>query len=190
MQKAGEIIPEIVEVVREKRPSGTSPYHLPDRCPVCGALYATETKGNELHCRSCSLSLRFDEHYRLEENPAGLETVADLYRAVKEFEERERPSLTARVTVRRFRGEEGDKGAGETRLSPEGFSFAGTVGGEDVSFFLTPAALKALPFSCGEEFETYYQNEQYYFYPDSQREQCARWALLADLYCEAYYEEG
>ena len=37
VQKAGEIIPEIVSVVKEKRPEGTKPYHLPDKCPVCGA---------------------------------------------------------------------------------------------------------------------------------------------------------
>ena len=165
---------------------------LPDliyRCPVCGELYAAEAAGNELRCRSCGLSLRFDRHYRLEENPADFETVADLYRALTERERAERPSLSCSVTVRRFRGEEEDAGQGETFLSPEGFSFAGTVGGEAVRFSLTPAALKALPFSCGEEFETYYQNELYYFYPDEHREQCARWALLSDIYCEAYYEE-
>ena len=37
VQKAGEIIPEIVSVVKEKRPEGTVAYHLPDVCPVCGA---------------------------------------------------------------------------------------------------------------------------------------------------------
>ncbi len=37
IRKAGEIIPEILEVDLSKRPEGTAAYHLPDRCPVCGA---------------------------------------------------------------------------------------------------------------------------------------------------------
>ena len=37
IRKAGEIIPEILEVDFTKRPDGTVPYHLPDHCPICGA---------------------------------------------------------------------------------------------------------------------------------------------------------
>ena len=36
VQKAGEIIPEVLLVNRAKRPEGTEPYHLPGKCPVCG----------------------------------------------------------------------------------------------------------------------------------------------------------
>ncbi len=37
VQKAGEIIPEILEVKRDKRPEGTVPFRIPDICPACGA---------------------------------------------------------------------------------------------------------------------------------------------------------
>lgn len=37
IQKAGEIIPEVMGVVFEKRPEGTTAYRLPDFCPVCGS---------------------------------------------------------------------------------------------------------------------------------------------------------
>ena len=50
VQKAGEIIPEIVEVLREKRPEGTMPYHLPERCPVCGAPVARDEDGAHIRC--------------------------------------------------------------------------------------------------------------------------------------------
>ena len=50
VQKAGEIIPEIVEVVREKRPAGAVPYYLPDRCPVCGALVSRDEDGSAIRC--------------------------------------------------------------------------------------------------------------------------------------------
>lgn len=50
VQKAGEIIPEIVEVVKEKRPEGTVPYTLPDHCPVCGAPVFRDMDGAAVRC--------------------------------------------------------------------------------------------------------------------------------------------
>ncbi len=50
VQKAGEIIPEIVEVDFAKRPEGTSPYILPEVCPVCGAPVRRDEDGAALRC--------------------------------------------------------------------------------------------------------------------------------------------
>ena len=50
VQKAGEIIPEIVSVVKEKRPEGTKPYLLPVACPVCGAPVARDEYGAHIRC--------------------------------------------------------------------------------------------------------------------------------------------
>ncbi len=50
VQKAGEIIPEVVSVVKEKRAEGAEPYHLPDRCPVCGAAVARDEDGAAIRC--------------------------------------------------------------------------------------------------------------------------------------------
>ena len=50
VQKAVEIIPEIVEVVREKRPAGAMPYFLPDHCPVCGAPVTRDEDGAAIRC--------------------------------------------------------------------------------------------------------------------------------------------
>jgi DNA ligase (NAD+) len=38
IQKAGDVIPEIVQVVLEARPEGTQPYKLPETCPACGTV--------------------------------------------------------------------------------------------------------------------------------------------------------
>jgi len=35
VQRAGDVIPQVVKVVRGKRPRRTKRYRLPDRCPVC-----------------------------------------------------------------------------------------------------------------------------------------------------------
>ena len=50
VQKAGEIIPEIVSVLKEKRPHGTKPYKLPDRCPICGAEVMRDEDGAAIRC--------------------------------------------------------------------------------------------------------------------------------------------
>ena len=38
VQRAGDVIPQIVEVIETKRPDGTTPYVFPETCPVCGSL--------------------------------------------------------------------------------------------------------------------------------------------------------
>ncbi|MEO6697681.1 MAG: NAD-dependent DNA ligase LigA [Gammaproteobacteria bacterium] len=37
VRRAGDVIPEVMSVIKERRPPGTRPYHLPKHCPVCGA---------------------------------------------------------------------------------------------------------------------------------------------------------
>ena len=50
VRKAGEIIPEVLEVVKSKRPEGAVPYHLPDTCPECGAPIVRDEDGVALRC--------------------------------------------------------------------------------------------------------------------------------------------
>ena len=37
IQRAGDVIPEVVEVMREKRTGQEKKFRIPDRCPVCGS---------------------------------------------------------------------------------------------------------------------------------------------------------
>lgn len=50
IRKAGEIIPEILEVDLSKRPDGTAAYHLPEHCPACGAPVEQDADGAFLRC--------------------------------------------------------------------------------------------------------------------------------------------
>ena len=50
IRKAGEIIPEILGVVPEKRPPEAIPYFLPPVCPVCGAPVERDEDGAALRC--------------------------------------------------------------------------------------------------------------------------------------------
>jgi DNA ligase (NAD+) len=37
VQRAGDVIPQVLEVIRSERPKGTSTYAFPNACPVCGS---------------------------------------------------------------------------------------------------------------------------------------------------------
>ena len=50
IRKAGEIIPEILDVDISKRPAGTVPYKLPATCPVCGAATSQDEDSAFLRC--------------------------------------------------------------------------------------------------------------------------------------------
>ena len=66
VQKAGEIIPEVVEVVKDKRPSGVLPYYLPKTCPVCGAPVSRDEDGVAIRCTGAECPaqrLRYLTHF-------------------------------------------------------------------------------------------------------------------------------
>ena len=42
IQRAGDVIPQIVSVVMDRRPAGAKPYEFPDHCPICGSLAVRE----------------------------------------------------------------------------------------------------------------------------------------------------
>ena len=50
IRKAGEIIPEILDVDFSKRPADAVPYQLPCNCPICGAPTQRDEDGAFLRC--------------------------------------------------------------------------------------------------------------------------------------------
>ena len=52
LQKAGEIIPEVLSVNKDKRPEGTVPFVLPQFCPECGSPVVRDEDGAALRCTS------------------------------------------------------------------------------------------------------------------------------------------
>ncbi len=50
VRKAGEIIPEVLSVVMEKRPVDAVPYRFPEVCPECGAPVARDEDGAHIRC--------------------------------------------------------------------------------------------------------------------------------------------
>ncbi|MCY2928242.1 MAG: NAD-dependent DNA ligase LigA, partial [Planctomycetota bacterium] len=60
VEKAGEIIPQVVQVAYEKRPAGTAPLAPPANCPACGGAAARDEGGVYLRCANpeCPAQLR------------------------------------------------------------------------------------------------------------------------------------
>ncbi|MBN8586394.1 MAG: NAD-dependent DNA ligase LigA [Ignavibacteria bacterium] len=47
IEKGGDVIPKVVEVVLERRPKNSKPFKMPEKCPVCGtALHRPEGEAN------------------------------------------------------------------------------------------------------------------------------------------------
>lgn len=52
VQKAGEIIPEVLSVNKAKRPQGAIKYRMPDTCPECGSPVLRDLDGAAMRCTS------------------------------------------------------------------------------------------------------------------------------------------
>ena len=148
------------------------------RCADCGALFATEGVGNDLVCHACGRVHTLNDEYRFTDE---IGTIGAYYDRIKALERAELHDLHLQTAVdavmfqqkrpRRVRSK------GVCTLTREAFSFRSPQ--EDLSVPISQ--LPALPFSCSEEFETYFHENLYYFYPAENKRQVARWALIVDL---------
>lgn len=75
IQKAGDVIPEVVGVLTEKRTGEEMEYHMPEVCPVCGASAVREAGEAVTRC-------------------IGIECPAKLYRNILHFVSRECMNIT------------------------------------------------------------------------------------------------
>ena len=148
------------------------------RCADCGALYTTVGRNNSLVCTSCGAEFHLNRHYRFDRSP---DSISGYYELQEEAERKELDaiSLATPVTAKVFgpNGKLLHREEGKCRLTKEGFSYAS----KRESFTIPIEHLRALPYSCGEEFEVYQKDNLYYFYPTENKQQVVRWALLVDL---------
>lgn len=50
VRRAGDVIPEVVRVVHERRPAGTAPFAMPSVCPVCGSATIRDEEEKDTRC--------------------------------------------------------------------------------------------------------------------------------------------
>ncbi|MFQ5751248.1 MAG: NAD-dependent DNA ligase LigA [bacterium] len=64
IQRAGDVIPEVVKVIESKRTGKEKKYHLPDKCPVCGS-HVVRLEGEAVHrCQNHSCPAQLKEGIR------------------------------------------------------------------------------------------------------------------------------
>jgi len=61
IQRAGDVIPEVVSVVLDKRPKNAKPFKIPNKCPVCGS-HASRGEGEAvIRCENALCPARLKE---------------------------------------------------------------------------------------------------------------------------------
>jgi DNA ligase (NAD+) len=65
IQRAGDVIPEVVRVVREKRPADSRPWRMPKLCPECGTELVREEGEVATRCINPLCPAQVREHLRL-----------------------------------------------------------------------------------------------------------------------------
>lgn len=64
IEKAGEIIPQVVEVKTELRPEGAEPFEVPKKCPVCDSDVVKDEAGVYVRCPNPHCSGQLKERLR------------------------------------------------------------------------------------------------------------------------------
>ena len=64
VERAGDVIPKVVKVVRERRPPGASAYRLPENCPICGERSVRAEGEVALRCPNPSCPAKLRERLR------------------------------------------------------------------------------------------------------------------------------
>jgi DNA ligase (NAD+) len=65
IQRAGDVIPEVVRVIAEKRLAASRPWHMPRQCPECGTELVREPGEAVTRCINASCPAQVIEHLRL-----------------------------------------------------------------------------------------------------------------------------
>jgi len=64
VERGGEVIPKIVEVVLGERPASAVPFRMPERCPVCGTHVAAIAGEVDLRCPNASCKAQIEERIK------------------------------------------------------------------------------------------------------------------------------
>ena len=64
IQRAGDVIPEVVRVLMEKRSTSSRPWHMPKKCPECGTELVREPGEAATRCINPTCPAQVLEHFR------------------------------------------------------------------------------------------------------------------------------
>lgn len=189
-------IPELTEIIREnlsynefsgERPLLKSKHKAEGLenilyiCPHCRAMYSNISYKNTLKCTNCGSEYHIAEDYSFEEN--NIPNIYEYYSKIKDIEKEKISEINLDIPVDVKIFKDGVKGyrteKGSFHLDAEKLYFKSEL--SDLYFEYKVSALDGIAYSVNEEFEMYYNEELYYFYPCENRKVCTRVALLFEI---------
>ena len=158
------------------------------RCPKCHKEYTLKSSHNKLMCTECGFKVEVMDNYSFKGNELKIKDLSDYYRRIFKYEEEQIEKngvyLETPVKVKKFNFKTNKydiPGAGKCILTKEAFTFEGIVDKQECKFSIPVQELRAFAFTANEEFECYYDDELYYFYPTENKLQCVKWAQIVDI---------
>lgn len=157
-------------------------------CPHCKKEYTLETHNNVIRCTNCHEQFEIDNNYSFKDNKLNITDIHHFYQITKDYQKEllyNNPDycLETKVKVKKLDllNKKKDKsGIGTITLTKDMIKFVGFVDGKEVEMEHQLKNLKGLAFSCGSEFEFYYHDELYFFYPENGKV-CVQYAMIVDI---------
>lgn len=160
-------------------------------CPHCQKEFSFKSDKNSLICSHCGETFTINKFFSFEKNEYNINTIHDFYLMQKSYETAQmkiNPVLKTKVKIRKCHPIDDrldEYGEGVCSLEDNVLTFEGSLKEEKLAF---KVSLTALAFSCNEEFECYFNNELYYFYPENPQV-CVKWALRVDIFHQGVNNE-
>ena len=158
-------------------------------CPNCHSYYTNYSSGNDLICHNCGAHYHLKNDYHFEE--LDLPSISAYYQKMKEIEKTHLHdfSIICPVDVKIFTDnvKKVRKEEGVIEFNSQGITYKRNDGKLTITYKISE--LEGIAYSVNEEFEFYYQNDLYYFYPQDNRKLCSRIFLLYQLLKEEYGKE-
>ena len=155
-------------------------------CPHCKKEFTLAARHNVIRCSECHQEFVINDNYSFEKNELGVTDIHHFYQLQKNFQKGlldDDYRIETNVKVKKLdldKKKNNQYGNGTCYLTKEKFGFIGFINHQEVEFEIPVKTLKALAFSCGKEFECYYQDYLYYFYPEDGRV-CVKYAMIVDI---------
>lgn len=80
VRRAGDVIPEVLRVVHERRPEGTEPFAMPEHCPICGSATIRDDEEKDTRCTGglvCPAQMKLSIVHFASRRAAGIEGLGE-----------------------------------------------------------------------------------------------------------------
>jgi len=160
------------------------------RCPHCGGLFTNKTDHNTMICSNCGVRYEMAKDNTFVEGK--YKNLEEYYQDMikMEINQLDDINIDVEVDTKIFPNTKGKArfDEGIFHLDKNGVSYKSKM--SDLQFAFKLSELEGIAYSTGLEFELYYENELYYFYPKENKEICTRISVIYDLLKEREAKEN